>query len=150
MPKQTTTDQQRRAIDAQGVSVVLSSGAGCGKTSVLTERYLKHLADDGAEVAEVVAITFTERAAREMRDRIRNAVQERLKGASGSSAARWKLHLRNLESATISTIHAFCGNVLRQHALAAGLDPRFEILDEVLAGNLRAESLRNCLHDLLP
>jgi ATP-dependent helicase/nuclease subunit A len=150
MPRSPVTDQQRRAIDAQGVSVVLSSGAGCGKTSVLTERYLKHLADDGAEVGQIVAITFTERAAREMRDRIRGAIQDRLKNAAGAAAARWKLHLRNLESAAISTIHSFCGNVLRQHALAAGLDPRFEVLDEVLAGNLRAESLRNCLHDLLP
>ena len=58
------TPQQGRAVVTRDTSVVLSSGAGCGKTHVLTERYLSHLRDDGAEVGQVVAITFTDRAAR--------------------------------------------------------------------------------------
>jgi ATP-dependent helicase/nuclease subunit A len=142
------TEQQARAVDAEGFSVVLSSGAGCGKTSVLTERYLKHL-DDGAAVPQVAAITFTERAARQMRGRIREAITERLRDATGEAVARWTGHLRDLESAPIGTIHAFCGNILRQNAVAAGLDPRFEVLEVVLADALRAESLRGCLQDLL-
>jgi len=146
--RRAPTPQQQQAIDARGVSVVLSSGAGCGKTSVLTERYLKHL-DDGDEVGQVVAITFTDRAAREMRDRIRSGIVERLQHASDESASRWNTHLRDLESAPISTIHAFCGAILRQFAAAAGLDPRFEILEEVLARNLRADTLRQCLQELL-
>src|SRR5262245_25442138 len=65
------TPQQRAAVTHRGSSVVLASGAGCGKTHVLTARYLSHLTEDGADPGEVVAITFTDRAAREMRDRIR-------------------------------------------------------------------------------
>ncbi len=145
----TFTVQQQNAIDARGVSVVLSSGAGCGKTAVLTARYLKHLTDDGAEAPQVVAITFTDRAAREMRDRIRKAVQDKLQNAQGEAVERWTDHLRHLETAPISTIHAFCGNLLRQYAVTAGLDPQFEILEEVLASNLRSESMRHRLQELL-
>ena len=58
------TDQQREAVETRAASVVLSSGAGCGKTHVLTARYLSHLRDDQAEVNQLVAITFTDRAAR--------------------------------------------------------------------------------------
>src|SRR5207248_9490175 len=101
------TEQQGRAVRTRGVSVVLSSGAGCGKTHVLTERYLSHL-HDGAEVGQVVAITFTDRAARQMRGRIRKAVEKLLRSADGADAETWARHLRNLETAPISTIHAFC------------------------------------------
>src|SRR6187402_2759240 len=67
------TEEQRRAVGLRESSVLLSSGAGCGKTHVLTERYLAHLRE-GVEVGQIVAITFTERAARQMRARIRQAV----------------------------------------------------------------------------
>jgi ATP-dependent helicase/nuclease subunit A len=144
------TDQQRRAVSTREVSVVLSSGAGCGKTHVLTERYLSHLRADGAEVGQVVAITFTDRAARQMRGRIRRAVAEHLRAAAGDAeAAVWARHLRGLETAPISTIHAFAGTLLRQHAVEAGLDPHFDVLEEVLAVNLEAEALAACLQRLL-
>jgi ATP-dependent helicase/nuclease subunit A len=144
------TPQQRAAVARRGTSVVLASGAGCGKTHVLTARYLSHLRDDLADVGQVVAITFTDRAARQMRERIRAAVAaERAAAATPEAAARWARHLRDLDTAPISTIHAFCGNLLRQSAVTAGLDPRFEVLDEVLAANLRAEALADCLQALL-
>src|SRR5947208_7653807 len=77
------TDQQRAAICQRATSVALSAGAGCGKTFVLTERFLSYL-EPGSTVglSELVAITFTERAAREMRDRIRRRCQERLSAAA--------------------------------------------------------------------
>src|SRR5262249_14381376 len=144
------TPQQAEAVHTREVSVVLSSGAGCGKTHVLIERYLSHLRDDGAEVNQIVAITFTDRAARQMRERIRAAVVQQVKAApTAEEAEHWARHLRGLESAQISTIHAFCGTLLRQHALEAGLDPRFEILEDVLAANLEAEALTACLQRTL-
>jgi ATP-dependent helicase/nuclease subunit A len=144
------TEQQRRAVTTRAVSVVLSSGAGCGKTHVLTERYLSHLRTDGAEVGQIVAITFTDRAARQMRQRIRRAVVAHLRAAPGDDEAEtWARHLRALESAPISTIHAFCGTLLRQHAIEAGLDPRFDVLEEVLAVNLEADASAACLQRLL-
>src|SRR2546423_9268987 len=109
------TPQQRAAVSHRGSSVVLASGAGCGKTHVLTARYLSHLTDDAADPGEVVAITFTDRAARQMRDRIRQAV---------SQLPNPRDKLRALETAPIATIHRFCGALLRQFAVPAGLAPR--------------------------
>ncbi len=144
------TEQQRDAVFRRHTSIVLSSGAGCGKTHVLTRRYLSHLEEDGAEVSQVVAITFTDRAARQMRDRIRKAVLAHLERATADAdVARWEVHLRGLETAQISTIHAFCGNLLRQHAVEAGLDPHFDILQDYLAVNLQREALTDCLQGLL-
>src|SRR5436305_14303728 len=107
MMNPSLTPQQSRAAGTRGVSVVLSSGAGCGKTHVLTERYLSHLRE-GAEVGQIVAVTFTDRAARQMRDRIRRAVVAELRAAhTEEDVERWARHLRALETAQISTIHAF-------------------------------------------
>src|SRR3954454_22568503 len=105
------TEQQCRAIFTRDLSVVLSSGAGCGKTHVLTERYLSHLRE-GAEVGQVVAITFTDRAARQMRGRIRGAVGAHVRAApTDAEAETWARHLRALETAPISTIHAFAATL---------------------------------------
>ncbi len=143
------TPQQDAAVTRREVSIVLSSGAGCGKTHVLTERYLSHLRE-GAEVGHIVAITFTDRAARQMRDRIRRAVLTELRAAHDEKdVERWARHLRALETAQISTIHAFCGTLLRQHAVEAGIDPLFDVLDEVMAANLRAEAYADALQELL-
>src|SRR5437588_12568475 len=106
-PVKSLTEQQRRAVVTRHTSVVLSSGAGCGKTHVLTERYLAHLRDDGAEVSQIVAITFTDRAARQMRARIRRALVVNLRQAGAEDSDRWANHVRGMETAQISTIHAF-------------------------------------------
>ncbi len=146
-PLENLTDQQRRAVQTRRSSVVLSSGAGCGKTHVLTERYLSHLRENEAEVGQDVDITFTDRAAREMRDRIRKAVEKHLRDAD--DAENWSRHLRNLETAPISTIHAFCAALLRQHAVEAGVDPGFDVLEEVLSVNIESDALHSCLQRLL-
>jgi ATP-dependent helicase/nuclease subunit A len=144
------TPQQREAVHRRGTSVVLSSGAGCGKTHVLTHRYLAHLDGDGAEVGQIVAITFTDRAARQMRQRIRGALRNKVHRAdSDADAERWARHARDLETAPISTIHAFCGTLLRQHPFEAGIDPQFDVLEDYLADNLRNEALTGCLQTLL-
>jgi ATP-dependent helicase/nuclease subunit A len=148
-PSPGLTDQQREAVFARDVSVLLSSGAGCGKTHVLTERYLSHLRE-GAEVGQVVAITFTERAARQMRARIRQATLGHLRSAASQEELQlWARHLRGLETAPINTIHAFCGTLLRQFAVEAGLDPAFDILEDVLSVNLESEALSAALQKLL-
>lgn len=130
------TDQQRRAITTRGVSVALSAGAGCGKTFVLTERFLTELDPESSvdgertpRLGQLVAITFTERAAREMRDRIRRACRRRLQECPREQSAYWLDLIRELDSARISTIHSFCTSLLRSHAVEAGIDPRFRVLD---------------------
>src|SRR5271166_4657732 len=121
------TDQQERAITARDVSVALAAGAGCGKTFVLTERFLSCLDPDRPggplRLDQLTAITFTERAAREMRQRIRSACTKRLLDSAEEHVAYWLRTVRELDSARIATIHSFCGSLLRSHAVEARLDP---------------------------
>jgi ATP-dependent helicase/nuclease subunit A len=145
------TKQQLAAIEARDVSVALSAGAGCGKTSVLTQRFLSHLepGDAGDELSTLVAITFTERAAREMRDRIRAECRARLRAAPAADAPHWQALVRELDSARIGTIHGFCASLLRSHAVEAGIDPLFRPLDEALADSFLSKGIRGGLHALL-
>ena len=150
------TEQQRRALDARGTSVAVSAGAGCGKTFVLTERFLAELEPDGphgrdrrSRLGQVAAITFTERAAREMRERIRSACNRRLRECPDDQADYWMELVRELDSARISTIHSFCASLLRAHAVEARLDPRFRVLDGAQAGTLLFELTDDALRDRL-
>ena len=148
------TPQQAAAIETRGVSIALSAGAGCGKTFVLTRRFLAGLepgADprSGTELHQLVAITFTDRAAREMRDRIRSACDERLQNCQPDEVGHWLEILRGLDSARISTIHSFCTSLLRSQAVEAGLDPRFNVLDAALTDTLLRNVTRQTLHQLI-
>ena len=148
------TVEQATALAAHDRSVSLAAGAGCGKTFVLTERYLSYLdprqIEPTAELSELVAITFTDAAAREMRDRIRRRCYERLRSAEEpDEQSAWKQLISTLDGARISTIHSFCSTLLRSHAAEAGLDPRFELLDPPTAQLLRLQCLDDHLRDLL-
>ncbi|MBA3480464.1 MAG: UvrD-helicase domain-containing protein [Pirellulales bacterium] len=147
------TEQQRAALEARDRSVSLSAGAGCGKTFVLTERFLAHVDPTQAEAGgleELVAITFTDAAAREMRDRIRRRCFERLQSAATpTEAAAWQRLMRSMDAARISTIHSFCTQLLRVHAVEAGLDPQFEVLDAAAAELLKLETVDDRLRSLL-
>lgn len=154
--KSPFTDEQRSAIEMRKVSVALSAGAGCGKTFVLTERFLSHLQpgngdalDDLAGLHQLIAITFTDRAAREMRDRIRSKCFDRLQTAPASDVDYWLRLLRSLDTARISTIHAFCGTLLRSHAVEAKLDPRFTVVEQSQADTLLAELIDDVLRNAL-
>src|ERR1700685_1265606 len=92
------TAQQRRALSVDGASVALSAGAGCGKTMVLTERFLSALDDAGGRpLRALVALTFTEKAARELRQRIRARCRAKL--AAAADPSRWWTVLRGLDAA---------------------------------------------------
>ncbi len=149
------TQEQQEAIRQRRVSVALSAGAGCGKTHVLTERFLSYLdptatGGPAARLSELAAITFTERAAREMRVRIRRACRARLLTVDDEqNALHWLGLLRELDSARISTIHSFCSQLLRRHAVEAGLDPHFRVLTEPEAETLLLELLDDTLRSRL-
>jgi ATP-dependent helicase/nuclease subunit A len=121
------TPEQTLAIERRKGELLLDAGAGSGKTSVLVERFARAVHEDGIEVGQILTITFTEKAAAELRERIRT----RLREAGDDEAAR------ATEGAWISTIHAFCARVLRAHALDAGLDPEFTVMDERETAPLR-------------
>jgi ATP-dependent helicase/nuclease subunit A len=138
------TGEQREALAARGVSVALSSGAGCGKTSVLTNRYLAELEGPYRRpLGQVVALTFTEKAARELRERVRRACRDRLE--AGDDPAYWRAVVRGLEVAPITTFHGFCGQLLRRYPIEAGVAPGFAILEESIAPSVRDEALAACL-----
>ena len=126
--------EQRAAIEARGV-VFVSAGAGTGKTAVLVERFVRAVCDDGLDVDSILVITYTRKAAGELRSRIREALLAR----GRPDAAR------GLDGAWISTIHGFCNRLLRAYPFAAGLDPRFRELDEPQAAVLRGEAFDEAL-----
>jgi len=145
------TPQQEQAILTRDVSIALAAGAGCGKTFVLTQRFVTELLQDPSSetLSGLMAITFTDRAAREMRDRIREAVREQLITCDDADQPAWQEILQNLETARVQTIHAFCGATLRSHATELGLDPDFGMLDEPTAAALRNQTIQNELSRLL-
>jgi ATP-dependent helicase/nuclease subunit A len=126
--------EQSAAIAARG-DVFLSAGAGTGKTSVLVERFARAVCDDGLDVESILVITYTKRAAAELKARIREALRER---------GRFEL-ARSLDGAWISTIHGFCNRLLKTYPFEAGLDPRFRELDEAQASVLRGEAFDEAL-----
>ena len=133
----TWTAEQRLAIERRDGDLLLDAGAGSGKTSVLVERFVSAVLQDGVDVGAMLVITFTEKAAGELRDRIRGRLREL--GAAEEARAT--------EGAFISTIHGFCARVLRAGALAAGLDPGFVVLDRDQSAPVAAAAFEQTLRE---
>jgi len=156
MPATPLTDDQQRARDTRDVSIGVSAGAGCGKTHVLTSRFLAHLdpsggGDELVDLRQLIAITFTDAAAREMRSRIRQACYEKLddRELSDEDRATWQRLLREIDGARVSTIHSFCTALLRSNAADAGLDPMFGVLEQGEADVLLQEAVDTVVRDRL-
>ena len=132
----TPNDQQAAAIAARG-QVFVSAGAGTGKTTVLVERFVEAVCERGLDVESMLVITYTERAAGELRGRIRSRLHE---------LGRHDL-ARSLDGAWISTIHGFCLRLLKAHPFAAGLDPRFRVLDDSQGRVIRGEAFEAALNE---
>ncbi|MBD2012434.1 UvrD-helicase domain-containing protein [Microcoleus sp. FACHB-53] len=130
-----TTEQQTAAYAK--TSVAVTAGAGTGKTHMLAERYLYYLRENDFSPLEIVAVTFTEKAAKELRSRIRALVAKQLPDRTDL--------LAELEAAQISTLHALASRICREHPNEAGVPPDFTILDE-LEGELW---LSDCLEAAL-
>lgn len=122
-------EEQTEAIDIDK-NISLSAGAGSGKTRVLTSRYL-NLLQNGIDINEIVAITFTEKAALEMKERIREGILERIADEDDDGREFWQRALDNLNKANISTIHSFCGNIVRENAAYLGIDFNFNLISEI-------------------
>lgn len=132
MAEREPTPQQREAIVAAG-PIAVRAGAGSGKTTVLAERYVHLLRPSASgaarpEVTRLLAITFTEKAAAEMRARIRALIAREL-ACRPEERDHWAQAQRDLLGAHISTIHAFCARVVREHPIETGIDPDARVLD---------------------
>jgi ATP-dependent helicase/nuclease subunit A len=130
------------AVDPR-LNVVLEASAGTGKTRVLVDRYV-NLVRAGVEPRNILAITFTRKAAAEMRERIL-ATLRRAAEQGGLDQRRWRGLSERLTDVAISTIDAFCLSLLREFPLEAGLDPAFGMADETEALRLMDEALDRAL-----
>jgi ATP-dependent helicase/nuclease subunit A len=142
------TDQQRAAIETRAARICVSAGAGSGKTFVLVQRIVALLRGD-ADLDEIVAITFTEKAAAEMKARLRGAFRKLADPDNLDEMSHWRNLERQLDTARISTIHAFCMRLLKENALQLGLDPDFGLLSEPQSRLLVRETSRETLLALL-
>ncbi len=147
------TDQQADAVHALDAAVVVTAGAGSGKTRTLVGRYLA-LLESGLPLRSIVAITFTDKAAREMRARIRSAIEtwlercpEPVEGRCDVPAERerWEESFAALDGARIGTVHSLCAEILRGHPAEAQVDPDFDVLDENQAALLKARAIEAAL-----
>ena len=130
------TPEQLRAVQSwQRGDICVVAGPGSGKTRVLVERLRWLIGERRVRPERILAITFTEKAALEM--------HSRLVGERGAASE----HRSLLESAQISTIDAFCSRLLREHALEAGVDPGFEMLDAGEADELLAGAIEDALDE---
>ena len=133
------TPEQQSVVDRREGPLLVRAGAGTGKTTVLVERFVRAVVDDDVPVESMLAITFTDKAAAEMRERVRARFLELGRRDDARSA----------EGASISTIHGFCGRLLRTHALSAGIDPDYHVLDGLEAERVAVDAFDQALAEFL-
>ena len=139
------TPEQAAAIEARGRDVLLEAGAGTGKTGVMVERYCRLVCEEGISPDAVLAFTFTDKAAAELRQRIRAELGRRAEAGSARAAEL----AAAIGGAWITTIHGFCNRVLAGHPVAAGIDPDFRLLDAPEASRAAREAFDEALAEFL-
>jgi ATP-dependent exoDNAse (exonuclease V) beta subunit len=145
MRERQPTPEQRAAIEAKGSEILVEAGAGTGKTGVIVDRYCRLACEQGVPPDAILAFTFTDKAAAELRQRIRAEIERRAE--SGSERAR-KL-LPGLGGSWVTTIHGFCNRLLSAHPVAVGIDPRFRVLDAPEAERAATEAFDQALEAFL-
>lgn len=145
MAQRQWTPQQQQSIEARGGTLLVAAAAGSGKTAVLVERILRLITEPPRPVSvdRLLVVTFTKAAAAEMQQRLSKALAER--AAAEPDNALYQQQLLLLPRAQISTIHGFCAALLREQAAAAGLPPRFQIVEPGQAALLQQEALDEVL-----
>ncbi len=144
--KVTWTKEQQKVIDLRNCNILVSAAAGSGKTAVLVERIIKMLTGDSpVDVDRLLIVTFTEAAAAEMKERIREAIEKELE--SHPEDVHLQRQATLIHSAQITTIHSFCLNVIREHFHVIDLDPGFRIAEEGELKLLKQDVLEELLEE---
>lgn len=125
--------QQQAVVACDDSAFVVKASAGSGKTRVLVERYLRAVVDDGLSPDQILTVTFTRKAAAEMKRRIVNGLRTAGRNEDAQSA----------ETGPIQTLHGFCERLLRENAIEAGVDPDFTIADGAVARTTLEEAIAN-------
>jgi len=144
-PARQPTPEQAAAIAVRGEDVLLEAGAGTGKTGVMVDRYCRLVCDSGLSPDAVLAFTFTDKAAAELRQRIRAELTRRAERGSERAATV----LAGIGGAWVTTIHGFCNRVLAAHPVAAGVDPGFRVLDAPETARAAREAFDDALVEFL-
>ncbi len=139
------TPEQRAAIEAAGAEVLVEAGAGTGKTGVIVDRYCQLACEREISPDAILAFTFTDKAAAELRQRIRAEIENRAESGSG----RARSLLPGLGGSWVTTIHGFCNRLLSTHPVAVGIDPRFRVLDAPETERAAAEAFEEALEAFL-
>ena len=133
----------RHAIRTElDTNMLVEAGAGSGKTTLMVDRLLAYIAR-GTPVDQLAAVTFTKKAANELRQRLELKMEKESREQTGEVHDRFVVALRDRERMFIGTVHAFCGRILREHALDAGLPPDFTELDQEESKTLRDSHWRS-------
>ena len=145
--KRQFTENQERAISLRGKNILVSAAAGSGKTAVLVERIIRMISegDHPADIDRLLIVTFTNAAAGEMRERISEAIAQKLALEPENTHLQRQATL--IHNAQITTIHSFCLFVIRNHFQEIGLDPAFRVADEGETGLLRQDVLEDVLEE---
>lgn len=131
-------------------SYVVEAGAGTGKTTLIVRRILSHVRR-GDPLSGLIATTFTEKAASELKERVRSELDKALaKESDDTIRVRWLAARQFVDAAAIQTIHGFCTTLLRERPVEAGLDPGFDVLDGERAADLEREVFEATLEEIDP
>src|SRR5882762_7088656 len=147
-PRELEPEQATAAFEIEK-HISVTAGPGSGKTMVLVERYLHILRERQLNIDQIVAITFTNRAANEMRERLRERLNHILQTTTGEERKRWLNYKRTLDGAVITTIHGFCARLLREFPVEARVDPQFLLLDEHRAAMLLEAVVEEALNEFI-
>ncbi len=139
------TKEQLQAITARKSNLLVAAAAGSGKTAVLVERIIQMITKDGIDIDSLLVVTFTNAAAAEMRERIGEAIIKALEKNPENKNLERQLSLLNRSS--ITTIHSFCLEIIRNNFQEIGLDPGFRITDETERAILREEACEEALEE---
>ncbi len=140
------TTEQNSAIQAENSNLLVSAGAGSGKTAVLVNRILRLILEEAIPVDRLLVVTFTKAAAGEMKERLRRELM--IRGAANPELAPLiKDQMHRLNHAWITTFHGFCRQLLQRHFQEAGLEPRFRVLDTPEAEKLRVLAVSEILEE---
>ena len=145
MSAREPTAEQRAAIEASAPDVLVEAGAGTGKTGTIVDRYCRLVCEQGVSPDSVLAFTFTDKAAAELRQRIRAEVERQAEAGSERAGEL----LPRLGSAWVTTIHGFCNRLLAAHPVAVGVDPGFRVLDAAETERAAVEAFDEALEDFL-
>ncbi len=138
------TDAQQRVVNHDGGNILISASAGSGKTHTMIERVVRLVLEGKAKVSEILAVTFTEKAASDMRQKLKNALVDTYQKTKD---ARFATEINRLATADISTIHSFCARLIRLYFYKVGLSPDFKVADTSATAQILDSALDKTLRE---